>query len=249
MGRRRLSVSPLVEALLSNRSATAAGLTEEALVECGSRVSLVSDYLQPALYAISELWYQGAIRTSEERNASEIIEGIVAELRPTPVRAQVEEGSRMVLAGLDGEQHLLGMRIVGLVLLDEGWEVDLLPPDHFGDLVEHVEQTRPQVVGISCGYLPEPHHLARTVAAIHASRCQVMVGGPALNRVPGLWSRLGADAVGVDARVAAVVARQQLARWKRRAAIEERFGRRPGTFHGQRRLPGLARNGSTTKRR
>jgi methanogenic corrinoid protein MtbC1 len=226
MGRRRLSVSPLVEALLSSRSAVATGLAGEALTECGSRVSLVSDYLQPALYAISELWYQGAIRAAEERNASEIMGRIVEQLRPTPATDQIEAGSRLVLAALEGEQHLLGMRILGLVLQDEGWEVEVLPQGRFAELVKHVDNTRPHVVGISCGYLPEPQRLASTVSALHASRCRVMVGGPAINRVPGLWSRLGADAVGVDARVAAVVARQQLARWKRRASLEERFRQR-----------------------
>jgi methanogenic corrinoid protein MtbC1 len=235
MSRKRLKASTLVEALLGGDRDAASSLSRKALGECGSRANLVSDYMQPALFAISELWYQGTVRAFLERDASETVVAILRQLEPTPALRPVAPGSRILLSGLEGDQHVLGIATLSELLRDEGWDVEELRQEHFVDLVDAAAVTRPHVVGISCGYLPDPHRLGGTIAALKDLKTQVMIGGPAINRAPSLWSRLGADATGLDARVTIVAARQQLSRYHRRVQLEDLYRTSTARAHRRRR--------------
>jgi methanogenic corrinoid protein MtbC1 len=220
MGRRSLAPAPLVEALLERDAAAVRRLVVAALAESSSRVELVSDHLQPALHTISELWYQGAVRASREGEAAEIVGNLLDELEPTPAARPVEEGSRFLLGQLPGDEHSLGLRVLCMALQDEGWNVAVAERGRIGELGELSRLLGPQVVGISCGYLPDTHRLATAVSELKVTGCRVMVGGAAINRAAGLPGRVGAHATGVDARIAVVAARRQLALWRRGADLK-----------------------------
>jgi methanogenic corrinoid protein MtbC1 len=222
MTRRSLGAAPLVEALLDRDMDAVRRLTTRALAESGSRVDLVADHLHPALHAISEMWYQGAVRATREAEAAHIIAGILDDLKATPSAQPVASGSRFLLGSLEGEKHCLGMRTLHMALHDEGWEVAMSEPGRTADLAEMARLFKPQVVGMSCGYLPDFHRLALAVSDLKECGCRVMVGGAAMARASGLPTRVGAHATGMDARIAVVAARQQLAVWWRHVAMQER---------------------------
>lgn len=209
----RVAVRPFLDALLAGDKVSALQLSSAALVLLGSRVAVFSDLLQPAQYEIGELWYAGRIGVAGEHRATAIVESVVSSLPPTPSKLPVRRGSRCLLAALGEEQHVLGLRVFGLALEDEGWTTRWLGARTSLDkLLAAAEAKPPHVVALSAAYLPAVQPLKLAIDRIKLTGARVMVGGPSFNRIPDLWRRVGADAHGSDARVSLVLARRLLAR-------------------------------------
>ncbi|HZV48422.1 MAG TPA: cobalamin B12-binding domain-containing protein [Candidatus Dormibacteraeota bacterium] len=206
---RRPPVRHLVEALLARDGDRAANLCDRFLARARTRMAVFADLLQPALYEVGEIWYQGRIKLDDERWAAALVEHLVEQLPPTPSGSPVPRGSRCLLAPLPGDRHLLGLRMFALVLEDEGWEVEVVDVDvDTSNLAALAERVRPRLVGLSAGYLPSPRTAAQVVGAIRGLGIPVLVGGTAFNRSVDLWQRVGAVGHGADARVGAVLARR-----------------------------------------
>jgi MerR family transcriptional regulator, light-induced transcriptional regulator len=207
----RLPVTPFLETLLAGDRAGALALSADALALVGSRVALVSDLIQPAQYQIGELWYEGRIGVAEEHRATAIVQAVVNSLPPTPSSDPVPQGSRCLMATAGEEQHVLGLKVLALAFEDEGWNVKSAGAGaSLDEVLEAVRSWHPQVVALSASYLPSAKPVKQAIERIKATGPKVMVGGAAFNRVPGLWSRLGADGHGSDARIALVLARRML---------------------------------------
>lgn len=211
-GRRpRPPVPTVVDALLRGDRAAVRESTSRLSAMGSSRAAVVADLLQPALHEIGDLWYRGRVGVAEEHRATAIVESVLEDLGPTPSADPVPPGSRCLLASVGVEQHRLGLRALALALEDDGWSVDhmssCLPVP---ELLRYVREHRPQVVGLSAGYLPSLRHLQLAIRGLTAERLPVLVGGAAFSRVPTLWRRLGADASAADARIASVLMRRLL---------------------------------------
>ncbi|HYW23082.1 MAG TPA: cobalamin-dependent protein [Terriglobales bacterium] len=206
---RRPPVRQLAQAMLRGDTHTACELADQFLARVRSRLAVFADLVQPAHAEVGELWYRGQICMEDEHRAAGVLEGVVGQIPPTPSRGRVAAGSRCLLTVLPGERHTLGLGMFALVLEDEGWEVELLDHDcEPEDVPELVERTRPQLVGLSAGYLQSVQGMARVVGAIRARSVPVLVGGAAFNRTGDLWRRVGASAYGPDPRVGTVLARR-----------------------------------------
>lgn len=206
---RRPPVRQLAEAMLRGDTDRAGDLARQFLARAGSRLAVFADLVQPAHAEVGELWYRGEICIDDEHRAARVLDGLVMTLPATPSRCRVPTGSRCLLTVLPGERHTLGLGMFALVLQDEGWEVELLDNDcEPEDVPVVVERARPQLVGLSAGYLPSPQRMARVVGAIRALSVPVLVGGAAFNRAGDLWRRVGASAYGPDPRVGTVLARR-----------------------------------------
>lgn len=208
-----MPVAPFLEALLAGDRSRALALSAEALTLLGSRVAVFSDLLQPAQYEIGELWYEGRIGVADEHRATSIVEAVVNSLPPTPSEDPVPRGCRCLLAALGEEQHVLGMKVFKLALEDEGWTTQWLggrvPLDR---VLDAVRARPPQLVALSAAYVPGLQPLKLAIEMLKATGVRVLVGGPAFNRIPDLWARLGADGHGSDARISLVLARRMLER-------------------------------------
>jgi methanogenic corrinoid protein MtbC1 len=203
----RFPVRDLIGALLSNNRDDAMELAVRMRAETGSRTSVFADLLHPAQAEISNLWYTGRVSYADEVRVARTIKRIVATLEPTPSARLVPPGSRCVLAVPHGDPHDLGLQMFMLALQDHGWTTEVLGPvRHLGEVTEIVAGHRPRLVGLSAGFtLPLPE-VSRAISAIRRVRIPVLVGGVAFNRRPDLWRRLGADGLGMDARVGVVLA-------------------------------------------
>ena len=209
--RLRVPVGPFLEALLANDKVSALRVSTEALALLGRRVAVFSDLLQPAQVQVGELWYAGQIGVADEHRATAIVEAVVSSLPPTPSAAPVRRGSRCLLAALGEEQHVLGLRVLKLALEDEGWTTDWLGARvQLANLLEVVQAKPPQFVALSAAYLPDAQPITLAIHSLKRTGARVLVGGPAFNRIPDLWNRIGADGHGSDARVSVVLARRLL---------------------------------------
>ena len=208
----RVPVGPFLDALIANDKARALQLSAETLALLGRRVAVFSDLLQPAQYQVGELWYAGRIGVADEHRATAIVEAVVRSMPPTPSSAPVPRGSRCLLAALGDEQHVLGLRVLRLALEDEGWTTEWLGGRvPLARVLEVVAVRLPHVVAVSAAYLPTERPLQLAIESLKLAGARVLVGGPAFNRVPDLWTRIGADGHGSDARVSVVLARRLLA--------------------------------------
>jgi methanogenic corrinoid protein MtbC1 len=201
-------VKEFVGLLRKGQKAEAAAFVQELFEETGSRLALFADLIHPAQYEIGDLWYRGEIGIADEHRATAIVEEVTLALPPTPARGGSPRG-KCVLAAVGSEQHVVGLRLLGAALEDDGWTVTMLggrTPS--ADLGEMVRKLRPKFVGLSAGYLPQPASLKTTIEELKKLRVPVLVGGPAFNRNASLWARVGADGHGTDARVAVALAQR-----------------------------------------
>jgi methanogenic corrinoid protein MtbC1 len=203
-----VNVGRFVELLRKGEKAPAAAFVEEVFREMGSRLALFADLIHPAQYEIGDLWYRGEIGIADEHRATAIVEEITLALPPTPAQGRAPRG-KCVLAAVGSEQHVVGLRLLGAALEDDGWTVTMLGGrTPATDLTEMVRKVRPRFVGLSAGYLPQPASLKATIEDLKKLRVPVLVGGPAFNRNASLSTMVGADGHGTDVRVAVALAQR-----------------------------------------
>jgi len=189
--------------LVQGNKGLAQGYVKEAmdggvsLTEAGVRI------IQPAMYAIGELWERNRISVAQEHLASTISQAVLmdaylqAEFAPP-------NGRKALLACVQGNHHALGPRMVSDALETAGWDCQYLGADvPMEDLVRHVGVNRPDMLGLSVSMF---HHLEAARATIEALRAelgnacpQVWIGGLATVGHDKAWRIARADGWSSDA--------------------------------------------------
>lgn len=193
----------------------AADILHTALAQGVDEEALLLDVIAPVQERVGAEWAADRITVAQEHAATAINERVIASLahrrqagqRPGPTRG------RLTVGCVDGEWHALPARLVAEVVRLRGWQVDYLgaqvPTPH---LIAHLHRTDPDAVLLS-GSLPT--HLPTAHAAVTA--CQaigvpVLAGGRTFGP-DGRYARaLGADRWAADARAAADVLAEGIAR-------------------------------------
>ena len=157
-------------------AALAAGMAPEAIQ------SLV---ITPAMVRIGELWETKAIGVADEHLATSISQRSLIRLFEMLSAAGVRPRSRerVLLAAVEGQRHILGLRIVADVLEGSGFDVLYLGEDvPVQSLLEAVARHRPAVVGLGFGIASDISSLADSIPAIHelAPQTRIMLGGRAV---------------------------------------------------------------------
>ena len=112
-------------------------------------VTTFGEILQPVLVEIGESWHRGEIVVAQEREISEAIEELIAELS---YRHHTDHGRgpQLLAACVEGEQHELGLKMVIGLLREQGTSVRYLGPDIAARfLVEAIALERPTAVLLS----------------------------------------------------------------------------------------------------
>lgn len=178
--------------------------------------------ITPAARRLGELWEEDLCDFTEVTvglwRLQQVLRGLSPAFREED--HQPATGRRMLLVPAPGEQHVLGIIIVGDYFRRAGWEVWGEPPATCDDLPGVVRNEWFDVVGLSVGCEVRVEILAAEIRAIRkASRnpdIGVMVGGPLFNQYPELVGEVGADATARDGREAVL----------RAASLAERGARR-----------------------
>jgi diguanylate cyclase (GGDEF)-like protein len=105
----------------------------------------------------------------------------------TTRRVRARSRERVLLAAVEGQQHVLGLRMIADVLEGAGFEVLFLGSDVPVDaLLDSVAKHQPAVVGLGFGIVADVGRLADSLWAIHqlAPETRIMLGGRAVP--PGL---------------------------------------------------------------
>jgi len=143
--------------------------------------------IEPAMTRIGELWEANAITVADEHLATAVSQAVLVKLfeRLTVARARSRE--RVLLAAVEGQHHVLGLRMIADVLEGAGFDVLYLGGDVPVDALRRfVGEQQPAVTGlgfavsVGVGSLAESIHAAREACPT----TRIMLGGRAVP--PGL---------------------------------------------------------------
>jgi methanogenic corrinoid protein MtbC1 len=162
--------------------------------------------ITPAARRLGELWEADLCDFTEVTVGLWRLQQVLRGLSPAfrEEAHAVPTGQRILLVPAPGEQHVLGLIIVGDYFRRAGWDVWGEPPATSDDLPGVVRNESFDVVGLSVGCEVRVDVLAEEIRAIRkASRNHglvVMVGGPLFTKYPELVAAVGADATARDGR-------------------------------------------------
>lgn len=201
-----------LQALLARDSTRARRVVEQAVGAGVPVPEIYLEILQPALHEVGHKWAVGELNVAEEHYATAITQALLGTLGAR-MRVPPKDGRLAVVATSPGEQHALGLVMVGDFLEADGWEVlNLGASAPAPDLAALVDAERPELVALStstAGRLPGIAEALGLLAAL-PSRPFLAVGGQLWTEEAGTEARaLGADLVESDPRALVAALRRR----------------------------------------
>jgi methanogenic corrinoid protein MtbC1 len=193
-------------ALIEGDADAARAIIEDIAAGSPGYTQIATRLFQPALYGIGLKWERNEITVAQEHLAAAIAQTLLVELY-LEGPFETSRDSKILLAGVEHNQHVIGLRMVADAFELSGWSVQYLGADTpTGALLAQVDRTSPDRVGLSVSLVQQLPTLRRCIAALRAEfreRCPViLVGGLPTNQFDDIWRRLGADAWSPDAEAA-----------------------------------------------
>ncbi len=183
------------DALLQGDERAAELLLRDAIDARLSEAELDDVVIAPSLRVVGDLWEQGALSVAEEHLATEIALRVVALQRELFRVVRRRPGLGVMLAAVEGEQHVVALQMAGSLLVHAGYEVRQLGPNVPSvALGTVIERHRPAVVGLAATMPAAAGLLETLTAVVHAARPEagLVLGGRGLPAAiverPGLRS-------------------------------------------------------------
>jgi methanogenic corrinoid protein MtbC1 len=161
-------------------------------MDAGLGEAVIHDHVvRPALVLVGDLWADGRISIAEEHLATSISMRVLTLQREAFRVARQRASTRVLLAGAQGERHVVGLEMAGSVILHAGYDVRLLGADlPVGEVAAAVARHRPSVVGFSAATpwtaaaLPDAFEAVRRVSPDTG----IVVGGRGVDeRMAAAW--------------------------------------------------------------
>jgi len=193
------ALSPeLLAGLLADGDDELAAWTIRHALDEGARATVFDGLLRDAMALVGERWQTGQWTIAEEHLASRTLLRALEQVRP-PMRPELRVGPMAVLAGVAGEQHMIGLVCLEQVLAEAGWTVANLgadlPP---ADLGQFVQRNDVMLVALSANAPDRRSALADSILAVRVAAGEhsvpVLLGGR-ITGEPGIGAAVGADAV------------------------------------------------------
>jgi methanogenic corrinoid protein MtbC1 len=187
----------LTEALQAGSQFEAERVVREALDAGLTKQAIFDDVIAAAMHEVGAKWESGEMSVADEHLATSISYGLLALVSEL---TRVEERRRdepIVLCAVQGEQHVMGLRMAADVLEGAGFPVFFLgagvPTD---DLLELLTRKSVSICGLTATMPEAREQLDMTVRLITdlLPQVRVLVGGQAAEGVP----YLGPTATRVD---------------------------------------------------
>ncbi|HET9123523.1 MAG TPA: B12-binding domain-containing protein [Solirubrobacteraceae bacterium] len=177
----------LLAALLAADRPAAETVIDDALEEHPDGIAILDDLLAPAMREIGRLWSAGEISVADEHLATAIAHAVLPRIYPSLTSGEPRTRGRVLLSGVDGEQHVFGLRMIADALEGAGYDVrnvaGSLPPD---GLASAVRRHRPVLVGLA-DTMGSAQALRRAIDAVRSvdPSLPVLLGGAAADGAGG----------------------------------------------------------------
>jgi methanogenic corrinoid protein MtbC1 len=185
------SVADLVGALLASDRSAAESVIDAALRDGQDGITIVDEVLAPAMRQVGRHWETGQASIADEHLATALAHNLLAQIYPSLVTAEPRSRGSVLLASVDGEQHLFGLRMIADVLEGSGFDVrnvaGPLPPEA---LAGAVRRHRPVLVGLA-DTMGGAGTLRRSVHAVQSADplVPILLGGAGSEEAVGLAAR------------------------------------------------------------
>lgn len=166
-------------ALVRGDARRAEGLALDAAAAGTGAAAFFDEVLAPALHSVGERWEAGELSVADEHLATGIAQGVIALLARGGERRPARSRERVLLAGVDGEGHVVGLRLLADLAEAAGFDVRYLgaavPVETLRDVVDRHD---PAVVGLTATMPEAAAELRHAVDEVLAPGPRhVLVGG------------------------------------------------------------------------
>ena len=209
-------VDGFVAAVRSPDDAKAVQFIRDVLTEGASVEAVYLDLLAPSARRLGQMWDRDECDFVEVTVSLGRMQRLLRDLSQVFLAdaTRSEPVGNVLLTCIPGEQHTLGIIMVGEFLLRDGWRVLVGAPWSESDLLTMVATEWYDVIGFSVGSESRLPLLKRDIRRLKsASRnphVQFMVGGQVFSDDPSLADQIGANAIAGDAREAPQIAHRLL---------------------------------------
>jgi methanogenic corrinoid protein MtbC1 len=207
------SLSPeLLAGLLADGDDELAAWTLRHALAEQTRAEVFDGLLRDAMTLVGERWETGRWTVAEEHLASRTLLRAMERIRPD-LGPEQRIGPVAVLAGVAGEQHMIGLVCLEQVLAEDGWTVANLGADvPAADLGAFVGRNDVDLVALSASDPERLGQMAESVRRVRDAavgrRLPVAVGGMIATH-PGILPAVEADALATSVADALAFARSQ----------------------------------------
>ncbi len=180
-------------------------MTDEALLAGVSPAAIHALIIEPAMTHIGELWECDGINVADEHLATAISHGVLIRLVDALSVAPERSRERVLLAAVEGQHHVLGLRMVADVLEGAGFDVLFLGANVPLDALRaFVAEHQPAVTGLGFNIANDVTYLVDALLVVHevSAEPRIMLGGRA---VPESLRSAGYPFVGSSLEVLDVV--------------------------------------------
>ncbi len=221
-------VDGFVTAVRSPDDAKAVEFVRDVLAEGATIEAVYLDLLAPSARRLGQLWENDDCDFVEVTVSLGRMQRLLRDLSQVFLAdaSRSEPVGNALLTCIPGEQHTLGIIMVGEFLLRDGWRVLVGAPWSESDLISMVGTEWYDVIGFSVGSENRLPILKRDIRRLKsASRnphVQFMVGGQVFCDDPAIADEVGANAIAGNAREAPQIARRLLDAARRAASDASR---------------------------
>jgi methylmalonyl-CoA mutase cobalamin-binding domain/chain len=205
---------PLYDAILNGDAKTAKATTAAALAAGASAITLVQDYMVPAMTEAGSRFECNEYFVPDLLVSAQAMKGAMELLRPQLAASGAQSAGRVAIGTVKGDLHDIGKNLVAAMLEGGGFEViDLgvnVSPQQF---VEAVTVKQANLVAMSALLTTTMPAMKSTIDALTAAgvrnKVGVLVGGAPINQK--FADEIGADGFCESAGAAAALARKTIA--------------------------------------
>ena len=168
------------DALLTGETEAAEAVIRDA-IEAGLDEAVIDDHvIGPAMVLVGDLWADGRITIAEEHLATSISVRVLMLQREAFRVARRRATQRVLLAGAEGELHVVGLEMAGSVILHAGYDVRLFGADlPVAEISSAIDRHRPAVIGFTAATVQTAFNLPAAFDAVRrvSPDTGIVVGG------------------------------------------------------------------------
>jgi diguanylate cyclase (GGDEF)-like protein len=175
------------DALRIAQTAAAEQVVDDALAAGLTPSAIQSLIIEPAMVRIGQLWEADAITVADEHLATAVSQAVLVKLFDRLSIARARSRERVLLAAVEGQHHVLGLRMIADVMEGAGFDVLYLGADVPVDALRRfASEHQPAITGLGFAVSVGVGILAESIHAVHEAcpQTRLMLGGRAVP--PGL---------------------------------------------------------------
>lgn len=169
----------LADLFLTGDEQSALSYIDEVMTE-NDRIALYEDLLTPAMIRIGDLWERNEITVADEHLATAVCDFIISDYEFRAAAEETEPRKKVMLFGVEGEEHYIGLKMAAAVFQEAGWRVRYLGPNlPLRHAETAVEAWQPDVVAMSAALSYRLPILRKSVQVLANTDCQpsILIGG------------------------------------------------------------------------